>query len=1592
MTQFLRRIAAFARGMTSTAGPSLAFLVLLMAFPGHAIGQTIGLGPQFALNCNDSRNNPPGCYYQVLPGTVLPVTGSGFSNSDTAVTLSGFPSDLDSTVTCPVSGGAFSCSVVVPDVPSSDSVFNGVLLGINWESDQDKDRLQLTAKGNAVGDAASLPMQILAGTGIYPTSGPPGSQVQVFGTGYFSFYKFIADTTTTITFGTDDPSGDRGTGPAVVYSNVPAQYPCVPGKDGSLSDYGPCVFTVPYYSQGTYKVGVLAAVDWSTPDVLACGSAWCVSRFTITAPTVSSVSPPESTPGSTILVTASGFAAMDTSATVAIGGEIVSSCPITASALGGSISCSVVVPSDATAPGTHHLTVTGKEYGDFAAGSFVVPGTVPLSISPDHAVPGATVTISGIAFHPSDTSVAFSSALALTPSTCNVTWGAFSCQVVLPPDAVAATYDVTARGNVAGDYDLGTLTVVGSLALDPSSGPVGTHVALSGRGLSGLSRSFSVAVNGQSVSMFFKYPDTTLGTTVWPGPTAQVTSCPVGNVGTFGLPGYPGTCYFEVPANAAAGANTVTVVPDAGTSVSTTFMLTPSISVSPTEGSIGTVISATGYGFPQLLDAGFYLSYLDGYPSGVDNSSDCAPSPTGAVSCTFAVPPVVPGGYALELCGVAPDSLQFQCVASMPFTVVPLLSPSQPGAAPGSYATAQASGFAPSDLGLVLSMNGARLDNYSCVPSFGPLTGIVSSFSCSFAVPNIPPGPYALRAAGDFAGDAATAPFTVSGISISPLSGPAGTDIDIKGYGLTQASSVTFTVGGAAPNVTFDLRNRDNTDGCSVSAGSFECDIQTPTLPGGGLAIVATGNSGEHVSTLFTVVPALNIYGPAQGAPVGAPVAMSGNGFLSSDSSVTAFFSDQLVGTCPVSNGSFYCSPLFNVPSVAPGTHVIGVHGASGSTQDTAATIFTVTAATPLVSVSGGPFTYDALPHPATCTVTGTGGASVAGTCTLTYDGSSSPPVDARTYGVAATFASSDAGYTSASGSGAITINPVSQTISFPAMAPVSFGVAPLGLNASATSALPVRFASGSTAVCTVSGATLAIVAAGDCVVSANQDGNGNYLAAVPVTQSFVVNKATPVVLWNAPSPITYGTPLSAAQLNATASVAGSFAYAPPPGTVLGAGPEQALTASFTPADAIDYAGASASVFIAVDRASTAVALSASPNPSDDRTPVAFAIAVTSPAPGAGDPAGSVQVFDGTEPLGNATLSNGQVILAAAPLSPGIHAITASYTGAGNFLPSSVGAPVVETVAAVTARGANVNETFGLGPVTVGILFSNVTSPGTTMVIPAAAASAGSLPTGYIRLPGLDMAFDVTSTATFGPQPHGHGPQNGPGHAPDAQNRPVTITFTLPTSVDAATFASLRILHNIDGQLVDQTILPPHAPAPDFATRTISASVASFSPFVVAGFPLGPRSQMQDVLNSLRSLNGAAAEGQTIRNAARHLNDALDPALWVGSSETSLQPRAGDVFDDVAASATVLIHAGDKDSTPLQVAFDALSEDLLDDLRQLAAAAIASAAQQGGSASGLAQANDLLAKGDSALLDDKPEDAAQSYRRAWTEAIRSLGH
>jgi len=90
--------------------------------------------------------------------------------------------------------------------------------------------------------------------------------------------------------------------------------------------------------------------------------------------------------------------------------------------------------------------------------------------------------------------------------------------------------------------------------------------------------------------------------------------------------------------------------------------------------------------------------------------------------------------------------------------------------------------------------------------------------------------------------------------------------------------------------------------------------------------------------------------------------------------------------------------------------------------------------------------------------------------------------------------------------------------------------------------------------------------------------------AAVKLT----VNKAIPTLAWSDPAPIEWGTPLSPAQLNAKASVPGSFVYTPAEDERLRAG-NHTLSVTFLPEDSRNYAAVETSTSITVHRATPSI-------------------------------------------------------------------------------------------------------------------------------------------------------------------------------------------------------------------------------------------------------------------------------------------------------------------------------------------------------------------------------------------------------------------
>jgi sugar lactone lactonase YvrE len=199
---------------------------------------------------------------------------------------------------------------------------------------------------------------------------------------------------------------------------------------------------------------------------------------------------------------------------------------------------------------------------------------------------------------------------------------------------------------------------------------------------------------------------------------------------------------------------------------------------------------------------------------------------------------------------------------------------------------------------------------------------------------------------------------------------------------------------------------------------------------------------------------------------------------------------------------------------------------------------------------------------------------------------------------------------------------------------------------------------------CTIAGTTVTISkGSGTCTTTAKWAADSHYLAA-SLTQSTTAEKLPTTVSWSTPAPITYGTALSATQLDATASVAGNFVYTPASGKILIAG-SQTLSVKFTPTNSTNYSPSSASVTLTVGQIGTTTTIT-STTPSAPNMHESFKVFFTVAA-GYGKPTQSVTVTSyAGGPSCTGTLSAGKGSCTMTFATAGPETLTATYSGDSN--------------------------------------------------------------------------------------------------------------------------------------------------------------------------------------------------------------------------------------------------------------------------------------------------------------------------------------
>jgi sugar lactone lactonase YvrE len=486
--------------------------------------------------------------------------------------------------------------------------------------------------------------------------------------------------------------------------------------------------------------------------------------------------------------------------------------------------------------------------------------------------------------------------------------------------------------------------------------------------------------------------------------------------------------------------------------------------------------------------------------------------------------------------------------------------------------------------------------------NYTAITGSAQTFSVgqastTIAIGNIPSGALydgSFTPTYTYAGDG-TPSVASNSTSVCTVSGGLVSYIHVGTCSLTASATTgtnftasngslqSFSVDQATPTITIG-----NLPASGIHGGGFTATISysgdgTVSLASNSTSVcAAAGNAVSYVGvgtcSLTASAAAGTNYvaapGSAQTIPIGQAtpsIAIDNipSGALYNGSFIPAYtyngdgtpsVASNSTGVCTVSGGVvsyIHVGTCSLTASALAGTDFTSIAGSAQTfTISQAPQVITFVAATPVV--------YGVSPIALNATSASSGvnpityvlGSSTTASAALSGDNNSTLTIDGPgTISVKASQAGSTNYTAAASVWQTIVVDPAPQTISFPALSPVTYGASPIALGAtsttSGTNAIVYAIVSGSS-YASLSGSVLTITGAGRVVVSASQAAGGNYAAARTVYQTLTVNQVSQTLVFTSAATATYR---SSVALTTTSGASGNpviYSVVSGPGTVAG--------------------------------------------------------------------------------------------------------------------------------------------------------------------------------------------------------------------------------------------------------------------------------------------------------------------------------------------------------------------------------------------------------------------------------------------------------
>ena len=583
-------------------------------------------------------------------------------------------------------------------------------------------------------------------------------------------------------------------------TSLPVLFDGVQVGNGFTTDTGSLYasFTVPIRPRGLWRVSVPGAG---------------AEEFTI-KPAVS-VAPNTGPPGSTVHVTGTGFYVED-EVSVVFQGRVVHSSVVSRNGLVASNFTVPVVPS-----GSHIVRVSGPASGTHRD-TFVVTPRIMVDVL--KAVPGSGVVVSGVGFGAREPGITVRLGTTTVASDVSAdSQGKWSASFQVPV-TYGGSHAIWAFGSLTGKESVEKvqLRVVSSLSLQPTSGPPGTRITVSGVGAGDRER-ITIFV-GEGLGEAHTTADRQ-GT--W---SASVT-VPVVSKGQ-----------LRIRATGTSGRRTEQLL-----------LVVPGISLAPDRAvPPGSIIIVKGQGFePNQIR----IPIVFGSSTITSATSDG----NGSWTAPFKVPAAATGKYQINVGG---SNTELQLMMA----VVPKVNLSRHVGSPRELITITGDGFAAREREIKVTLAETIVASEITAGSDG-------SWSATFIVPALPSGNYPVLASGSVTSrpDLLKDTFTIGlHLNLGATSGTPGTAVSIAGKGFGKGEkdiAITYDGVTVARGIVADGMGKFNATFVVPPSGLGQHVIKVSS---------ATANKDLSSEIGFRVVPSMAV--ELTSGPPGTAVEVSGSG------------------------------------------------------------------------------------------------------------------------------------------------------------------------------------------------------------------------------------------------------------------------------------------------------------------------------------------------------------------------------------------------------------------------------------------------------------------------------------------------------------------------------------------------------------------------------------------------------------------------------------------------------------------------------------------------------------------------------------------